>query len=608
MAKEEVIISVKTDAAQANTSLDNVKKTTADTSDAAKDAAQNFSVMGVSIGGIKTAFAKIIPIAKTMFTTIKGGIMATGIGALLLAFAALRQYFTDNEEGAAKLKTIMAGIGVVTGNITDVLSDLGKAIFEAFSNPKKAVMDLADAIKTNVMNRVEGMVQGFGALGKIVSGVFSGSLSQVKEGLKDFGEGSLQAFTGVEDLTQKISKNVGDFVKQTKEEVGVATQLEKDRLALQKFERTALVDKAKTESEIMKLRLQARDIESFTNEERLSFMRQANKLADEQLQKDLHVAEEKLRFQQVENSFSKSSQENLDAEAQLEAQVFQIQRSNFSERKRMKSEEQALVREAQANAKQAAKEEEDALKKIQEVQKAIREETQTAQENEIEKSNEKYDKLIEQARQNGIDTVELERKKIQAQRAINNKFDAERAKKEKAKLDAQKQGLMTGLSTAQQVFGKESAAGKAAAIAQATINTYQAASKSLAQFGVPAGIPFAALAVVAGLKQVKAITSTPEPQFARGGVVRGAGTGTSDSVSARLSKGETVINARSTRMFKPLLSALNEAGGGVAFANGGTLDTGAGGATIGAVKAFVVTDDITQSQNNLEVIRQKATI
>ena len=236
MAKEEVIISVKTDAKSAGKDIDNVKKSTAETSNAASDAAQNFSVMGVSIGGIKTAFAKVIPIAKAMFTTIKGGIMATGIGALLIAFAALRQFFTDNEEGAAKLKTILAGIGVVTGNITDVLSNLGKAMFEAFSNPKQAIADLKDAIVQNVENRIAGLVQGFGALGKIVSGVFSGSLSQVKEGMKDFGEGSLQAFTGVEDLTQKISKNVGDFVKQTKEEVGVATQLEKDRLALQKFE------------------------------------------------------------------------------------------------------------------------------------------------------------------------------------------------------------------------------------------------------------------------------------------------------------------------------------------------------------------------------------
>ena len=61
-------------------------------------------------------------------------------------------------------------------------------------------------------------------------------------------------------------------------------------------------------------------------------------------------------------------------------------------------------------------------------------------------------------------------------------------------------------------------------------------------------------------------------------------------------------------MFKPLLSAMNQAGGGVGFANGGSLDTSSGGQTFGAVKAFVVTDDITNSQDSLEKIRQKATI
>ena len=181
-------------------------------------------------------------------------------------------------------------------------------------------------------------------------------------------------------------------------------------------------------------------------------------------------------------------------------------------------------------------------------------------------------------------------------------------KKEEAVTAAKNQMAFDSLGTVQDVFGKESKAGKAAAIAQTTINTYQAASKALAQFGVPIGIPFAALAVAQGLKQVQAITSTPEPEFAKGGIVRGAGTGTSDSISAKLSKGETVINAKSTKMFKPLLSAINQAGGGVGFASGGTLDTSVGGNTIGAVKAFVVTDDITNSQNSLEEIRKKATI
>ena len=169
--------------------------------------------------------------------------------------------------------------------------------------------------------------------------------------------------------------------------------------------------------------------------------------------------------------------------------------------------------------------------------------------------------------------------------------------------------LATGtLSLIQDVFGKESKAGKAAAIAQATINTYQGITAALASAPPPINIGLAAITGAAGFKSVADIVGTQEPKFARGGMVGGFGTGTSDSVSARLSKGETVINAKSTRMFKPLLSAMNEAGGGVGFADGGTLDTSSNGQTFGAIKAFVVTDDVTNSQNSLDKIRQKATI
>ena len=144
---------------------------------------------------------------------------------------------------------------------------------------------------------------------------------------------------------------MGEFGEKTREEMAKAKQLEKDRLALQIFERGAIVDKAKAEAEMMELRLKARDIEGFDTDERLGFMRKANKLAAEQLEKDMHVAEEKLRFRIEENSYSKSTQSNLDEEARLTAEVFRIKKANFSERKRMKSEEIALVNEAAANEK-----------------------------------------------------------------------------------------------------------------------------------------------------------------------------------------------------------------------------------------------------------------
>lgn len=50
--------------------------------------------------------------------------------------------------------------------------------------------------------------------------------------------------------------------------------------------------------------------------------------------------------------------------------------------------------------------------------------------------------------------------------------------------------------------------------------------------------------------------------YASGGLVRGPGTGTSDSVPARLSNGEYVVNARATAQYRDLLDVIN---GGAAF-------------------------------------------
>lgn len=60
--------------------------------------------------------------------------------------------------------------------------------------------------------------------------------------------------------------------------------------------------------------------------------------------------------------------------------------------------------------------------------------------------------------------------------------------------------------------------------------------------------------------------------FSTGGYVQGSGTGTSDSIPARLSNGESVMTAKATSMFSPILSAFNQLGGGVPIVanNGGS--------------------------------------
>ena len=71
----------------------------------------------------------------------------------------------------------------------------------------------------------------------------------------------------------------------------------------------------------------------------------------------------------------------------------------------------------------------------------------------------------------------------------------------------------------------------------------------------------ATIAAVAQLTSLKGGIPNA-PKFAQGGYVSGKGTATSDDIMAWLSNGESVMTARTTKMFAPMLSAMNVAGGG----------------------------------------------
>jgi hypothetical protein len=66
------------------------------------------------------------------------------------------------------------------------------------------------------------------------------------------------------------------------------------------------------------------------------------------------------------------------------------------------------------------------------------------------------------------------------------------------------------------------------------------------------------------------------PAFKDGGHVRGPGNGTSDSILAKLSNGEFVMNANSTKKFRPMLEAMNS-GNVPGFRGGGFVSTGGWG-------------------------------
>ena len=80
---------------------------------------------------------------------------------------------------------------------------------------------------------------------------------------------------------------------------------------------------------------------------------------------------------------------------------------------------------------------------------------------------------------------------------------------------------------------------------------------------IAAGIAAVVAGIASSMKLLKQQNTPKAPKMAKGGLVSGAGSGTSDNVPTFLSNGESVMTAQTTGMFAPLLSQLNTMGGGV---------------------------------------------
>ncbi len=248
-----------------------------------------------------------------------------------------------------------------------------------------------------------------------------------------------------------------------------------------------------------------------------------------------------------------------------------------------------------------------------------------------------------------------QRKLIQDQQTANVQANADaQIAIDQKKFEAQ-QALLNATGAAitavADIIGKNTVAGKALAVAASLINTYTAIAGQLAAF---AKVPVPGYAIVQavatgliGFKAVKDIIATPVPSaaggsgggsgaaqggggpsvpkprgLARGGFVSGYGSGTSDSIPALLSNGESVINASSTAMFKPLLSTINSIGGGRRFASGGIVSSdfnqtqamtdlanSLGGMNSSEpIKTYVVARDITNQQMMDRAIKSRSTI
>ena len=522
MAKEVLEMEVKSN-------LGEVKKD-------ASNAASEFKIMGVSLNGVKAGFASAAVTAKGMFGSIKAGLISTGIGAFVVLIGSLVSYFTNTKRGAEMLERAMAGLGAIVSVVTDLFSSVGETMVSAFEDPKQAIADLWEFIKTNLMNRLTGMVDGFKAAGKLIQAAISLDWEGVKEGAEEYGQALIQVSTGMDVEQQKsFIKGIKDIGTEMNNEAAAAMRLKGMLQQLKDEEREFSKVRAQTRQDIQKARLDALD-ESKTAEERLAAVQKANDLELKTTEDVLEMQRRKIEVQKETMALSENMAEDLDELASLEVELIDLQTQSFQTQKRLATEMETLTNEIAADKKAKQKEIDDAadLKVKKEIADAkLVADAKIKEEEKLAKKKEILDKLVEKTKQ---DTIAM------------------------------------GFSSAKSLAKEGSAMSKAIGVAETIYNT-QAAIMQAMKLPPPFNAIQAGLTGVMGAAAVAKILSTNPTSG--GGSASGGATPSSSTPAPQMMSGAFDIS---------------------------------GGVAPDATKAYVVTDEMSNSQNQLANIRRRATI
>lgn len=371
----------------------------------------------------------------------------------------------------------------------------------------------------------------------------------------------------------------------------------------------------------------------------------AKKLSEFDTQtKEEALKREETYIQNMLASVEKGSKEEYDLKAKSIQTAYQLE---LEEARKQVMNEEDKTKLLRSITEKYYKEEEDAYKEhknklIDEQTKAIEDRyKEKILETQIESNGtdelgvlrlqyEEKQALLEAAQQKEGETIEeFNARKLQmaweaqqAKQAVNEK----EIEVESAKYQAISQ-MMGGLGQVAEAFGEQSKGlakmAKVIALGEIAVNTGVAIAAGIKQAQNAGPFPANIIAIATTVTQVmagiaSAIKTVKSAKFAKGGLVTGPGSDTSDSIPAHLSNGESVLTASATRMFAPALSAFNQIGGGVPIIN----NIGSNSQQMGEdffVRAFargmamaprpvVSVEEINKTNNRVETIERLATI
>lgn len=391
-------------------------------------AAKTINVQKVStegLTGVQKAQAVATNAGTKAMKIFKLALASTGIGLIVVALGSLVTYLSTTQKGMDAVSRVLEPLKALFSATLGVIQDFGKVIFEAFSDPKKAVIDLWDAIKTNIVNRIEGVGDAFKALGKIISSGFT-------EGYEDLANATLKATTGVEDLTGKIvgaGKAVSNFLGDA---VSKGSRIDALQKEIERNANNLIVLESEYEKQIKKSNMIAED-QTRSQKEREEAAKRSIELSKELLGERQKQIDKEIELKELQNSLNDT---NLEDERELneliakrnkaETQALELQTTQQNKLNTIRQQQAAaLDKETQAAIKRS--QEELALYIQQQGEKArtMQEELELARDisekkKEILKQQLESNKISEIAYQTELLAIKQDLAKKEADIAISN--------------------------------------------------------------------------------------------------------------------------------------------------------------------------------------------
>ena len=256
---KEIFIDVETGEAvknvnKLNQSVENVEQSSKDLSTQNKKTAKGFKGVASAVRGVGAA------------------LKAAGIGLVIALLAKLGDILSKNQKVLDIFNTVSTSISIV-------FQDL----FSIFEDGLPSIEDLGTAIKENLIERFESLLEFWGLVGTALKQLFEGDFAGAAETVKKAGKEVVDVLTGVDGAFDKIAE-YGDEVLET---ASAFTELE-NAAKLAEAQLRRVFAQSDRDAEIQR---RIRDDFNKSFEERLAASEELARILDEQEETTNAIAE-----------------------------------------------------------------------------------------------------------------------------------------------------------------------------------------------------------------------------------------------------------------------------------------------------------------------------